>query len=203
MPSSHCLFPRWLVFFLHLPWASLNKWTYSDIPPNESPPNANCSSLHFLVPTSVQLSGECPRLLGYHTAITSHTLWSSPLPSSHLKSRTPLLIAPPHPRFMIDGKQLRSGLIKDRNVDWDFQSQCDSVPKQLPVFSRRPSRASGEGHPLSLYATAKGNEVEGRPKSLAATLAYLPAMFLPKVTQPLSKCFHMCSAHVYRAAENY
>lgn len=107
----------------------------------------------------------------------------------------------PHPRFMIDGKQPRSGLIKDRNVD--FQSQCDSVPKQLPVFSRRPSRASGEGHPLSLYATAKGNEVEGRPKSLAATLAYLPAMFLPKVTQPLSKYFHMYSTHVYRAAENY
>lgn len=34
-PSSHCLLPRWL-FFLHLPWASLNKWIYSDIPPNES-----------------------------------------------------------------------------------------------------------------------------------------------------------------------
>lgn len=68
-------------------------------------------------------------LLGYRTAITSNTPWFLSLPSSHLKSRPPLIIPLLHPWFMIDGKQPGRGLIKDIFVDWSFQFQCASVPK--------------------------------------------------------------------------
>lgn len=77
-----------------------------------------------------------------------------------------------------------------------FNLSAIQFPKRLPLFSRRPSRTSGEGHPLSLYATAKGNEVESRPRRWAATLANLPAMFLPKSLNLSSNVF-TCVARMF------